>query len=77
MLVPVASPVLITPSLNGGNMVLSFPTDSGFSYQVQYKNGLIDASWSTLGTAVEGNGAVQSVNDPATGSSRFYRLQVQ
>jgi hypothetical protein len=77
MLVPVANPVSIEAALNNGNMVLSFSTESGFAYQVQYKESLTDAAWNNLGSAIVGTGAVQSVNDPVLGGKRFYRLQIQ
>ena len=77
MLVPVANPVSIIPSLIEGNMVLSFATESGFLYQLQYKDSLTDPNWNNLGSALEGTGTIRSVSDPATASKRFYRLQVQ
>lgn len=77
MLVPVASPGSINASLVDGAMVLSFTTEAGFSYQVQYKDDLAEAAWKNLGAALPGNGAAQSVNDPATGTKRFYRVQIQ
>ena len=77
MLVPVATPGLISATLSGGNIVLSFPTESGFSYQVQHKGNLTDSSWNNLGNAVAGDGTSKSVSDPATGVKRFYRLEIQ
>jgi hypothetical protein len=79
MLVPSANPnpVSLQASQAGGNIVLSFATESGVSYQVQYKDTLTDANWSNLGSAVVGNGAIRSVTDPTVGSKRFYRLQIQ
>jgi len=77
MLVPVANPGLITASLSGGNIVLSFPTESGFSYQAQYKENLSDSNWNNLGSSVVGDGTSKSVNDSAAGAKRFYRLEIQ
>lgn len=77
MLVPIANPVSLEATLVGGNIVLSFATDSGFSYQVQFKENLTDANWSILGSAVVGNGASRSVTDPVVLGKRFYRLQIQ
>jgi hypothetical protein len=78
MLIPVASATAptLTASLSGGKIDISFGTQAGFSYQVQYKNSLRDASWTPLGSPVLGNGAVQSVNDSSAGSSRFYRVEI-
>ena len=77
MLLPIANPVTLNATLTGGNMVLSFDTETGFSYQVQYKQQLENGSWSNLGSSISGNGTVQTVSDPATAGKRFYRLQVQ
>ncbi|MEJ0090945.1 MAG: hypothetical protein WDM80_14535 [Limisphaerales bacterium] len=67
----------LTVTVSGGSIHISFPTQTGYSYQVQYKNSLADASWTSLGGAVSGNGAVQTVDDPTTIGSRFYRVQIQ
>ncbi|HEX4262872.1 MAG TPA: Ig-like domain-containing protein [Verrucomicrobiae bacterium] len=73
MLVPVMTEGV---SLSGTNVVVSFPTLSGWNYQVQYKTNLADPNWNVVGT-VPGNNGTQSLPDPATGKSRFYRVQVQ
>jgi hypothetical protein len=71
------SAVRLTPSLSGTNVVLSFPSQSAFSYLVAYKNNLTDPSWTPLGSAVAGNGLTQSVTDSLGQSHRFYILTVQ
>jgi len=76
MLVPVAQAGTLTATPNGPNLALSFATQTGFTYTVQYKNNLTDATWATLGS-VSGDGTVKSLNDTMTQSSRFYRLAVQ
>ncbi|MGD0261092.1 MAG: hypothetical protein ABSD29_14860 [Verrucomicrobiota bacterium] len=77
MLVPVAGPT-ITASISGTNILVSFATQTGFSYTVYYKNNLRDLSWTQLGSSVLGDGTVKSVPDGIiNGSSRFYRLVVQ
>jgi endoglucanase len=58
------------------NRIISFPTQTGFSYQVQYKTNLNDPAWISLGSPVPGNGGDQIVNGASVGSSRFYRLQM-
>jgi len=77
VLVPAPQPTMLTVTLSNGNVVLSFPTETGSSYQVEYKNRLTDTTWTPLGSPVSGNGSSQSVKDPAAGSSRFYRVQIQ
>ena len=78
MLIPAAptGPEL-SLSLAGGKATLSFLTRSGTTYQVQYKTSLTDLSWSALGSAISGNGSVQSVQDPISGTGRFYRVQLK
>jgi endoglucanase len=68
---------LVIRSLSGiSNQILSFPTQLGFSYQVQYKTNLTDPAWLPLGNPVPGNGANLIVNGAPVGSSRFYRVQM-
>jgi len=68
-------PTTITASL-GDSIGLSFPTQLGKNYTVQYKTNLTDVSWSTL-TTTNGTGLNAIVNDGTTNSHRFYRLFVQ
>ena len=73
------SPV-ITASVSGSNIQLSFPTQIGFSYTMYYKNNLTDPSWTQLGSPVPGNGAIESVTDSnilLSQNHRFYRLTIQ
>jgi hypothetical protein len=73
------SPV-ITASVSGSNIQLSFPTQIGFSYTMYYKNNLTDPSWTQLGSPVPGNGAIESVIDSnilLSQNHRFYRLTIQ
>jgi endoglucanase len=58
------------------NETVSFSTQSGFSYQLQYKTNLTDPAWLPLGTPLPGSNIVQSINDPLNQSTRFYRLQI-
>jgi len=67
---------LITASLASGSIQLSFSTQNGSNYTVQYKTKLTDAVWQTL-TTISGNGATQVVTDTANQASRFYRLSIQ
>ncbi len=77
MLVPTTpSPKLVTV-VSAGNITISFPTQSGFSYQVQYKNHLTDANWTALGGSIAGDGSVKSAGDSTAPTSRFYRVQIQ
>lgn len=74
MLVPVLS---TTASESGTNLAVTFPTLTGFNYQLTYKTNLTDPNWLPVGNPVSGNNTNQTISDPMTGASRFYRLQVQ
>jgi hypothetical protein len=67
------APPKITVTLTGGNVVLTFPTQSGRVYQVWGKDNLSDASWSLL-AMLSGTGSDESWSEPATRAHRFYRL---
>jgi len=75
MLVPVPAPPDISAYLSGSNTVISFPTQSGFSYLLVYKNSLQDAYWRLL-SIVAGDGIVKTVTDPMNQSQRFYRIVI-
>jgi len=82
MLIPAIAPsgfITLQAMVSGGNIVISFPTQNGSSYQLEYKNNLTDPGWTSLGSAIPGNGSVQSVTDTntATGGHRYYRVAVQ
>jgi hypothetical protein len=70
------APTTIIPSRNGANINLTFASQVGKTYTVQYKNALTDGTWFTL-TTTNGTGANAVVTDPTSGSQRFYRLSIQ
>jgi len=81
MLVPVQQTVLPTaPTLaakiNGGQLVISFASQTGATYQVQYKNALGATTWSSLGNALPGTGSTLTATDSLTAAARFYRVVV-
>ncbi len=73
---PPVSPALAVSS-SGGNMNISFQTQPGYGYQVEYKTNLTDAVWILLGSAIIGDGTSHSVGDAIGGGSRFYRVRSQ
>ena len=66
----------ITSSLSGGNLNLSFPTQTGFAYTVQTKTNLTDATWNTL-TVTNGTGSPIVISTAAGAAHGFFRLSVQ
>ena len=71
-----AAPLTIAATYDGTNVTVSFPTESGLSYQAEYMTSLANAGWSALAAPVSGNGKVETVKDLANGSRRFYRVLV-
>ena len=63
---------VVTATMNGANVQLSFATLYGPMYQVYYKSELSEATWHTLGVPVTGDGTVKTVSDPASAGHRFY-----
>ena len=61
------------------NCVISFTTQTGQSYFVQYKDNLTDVSWSPLATNLVGTGGVMAVTNLGIASltKRFYRAGQQ
>jgi hypothetical protein len=73
------APQLAAAVASGLNSI-SFPTEMGYNYQVQYKNNLSDPTWTSLGAVIAGDWTTHSVQDPSpisAHSTRFYRVQVQ
>jgi hypothetical protein len=70
-----ATPLTITRT--AGDVTLSFPSTTGFTYHVEYKTALNDPAW-TLLTTRAGDGGTQTVSDSNPGgSARFYCLRVE
>jgi hypothetical protein len=68
------SPTLFAPAKAGDNFIVSFPTNPGNTYTVQYTDTLAPQNWQSL-PIVAGTGAVESVTNSAPGvAQRFYRL---
>ncbi len=61
----------------GTNVTISFPTQTGFNYQIEYKDNLTDPAWISLGSSFAGNNSTQSFNDLPANNTRFYRVQIQ
>jgi autotransporter-associated beta strand protein len=71
------SPAFLPIRLNLTTISLSFPTESGPIYLVEYKNALTDATWMSL-SSLGGTGGTETVTDTiAISLARFYRIRVQ
>lgn len=72
MLVPTTG-ITVSIARAGADVVLSFPTQNGVNYRVFAKGNLATDNWALVAN-VAGNGGVQTLTQPATGSPRFYRV---
>ena len=70
-------PVTVSASIVGGNIVLSWPSQLTSNYQVVYKDNLTDATWTSVGPTVIGDGTVKTASFPATGGKLFYSVLTQ
>lgn len=74
---PPSSPTITTVS-GSGSLTFSFTSQSGYSYQLQATPVLNPPAWTNIGSAIIGNGGVQSF--PAvisTNASEFFRILAQ
>jgi hypothetical protein len=72
--------IIGTPKVNAdGFFSLSFPSEVGKSYMVQYKDTLLDPTWTDLVPpgSEPGTGGLLTINDPSPAAlhpTRFYRI---
>jgi hypothetical protein len=77
-----ASIVLVTGldashvSVSSGSFNLPINTTAGITYVVQFSDAFNPAAWQTIKT-LSGDGTLQTVSDPVTGSQRFYRVLLE
>ena len=68
-----AQPIYVSATASGNNIVISFPTQAGKSYQVFSEPSLTSGVWTPVGT-VGGDGTIKSVSAPKTASQQFYQV---
>ncbi len=62
-------------TLTNGTLSLTWSTEAGGTYQLQYTSDLGSSNWTNLGSAVTATGATLSAIDSLTnGPQRFYRV---
>ena len=71
-----AQPVSLTVAVSGGSASITFLTQTGFSYQVEQKDSLTDASWTAAGSPISGDGANHTYSEAVNGGHRFYRVTI-
>jgi hypothetical protein len=72
---PYIPPLLLSATLNGQNLQLTWPLSAG-SYGVQSASSPA-GPWSDTGATVTNDGTTASATIPATGSQQFFRLMIQ
>jgi hypothetical protein len=74
--VPEAAPTLApsTFGLEDGNLIISWPTAAGQTYQVQRSTDL--ESWENIGVALTGNGTTMSYAQPSNADKVFLRVVI-
>jgi len=71
---PVVQTLLANPTIGTNGFSVSFPTQSGRVYVLQYKNSLAETNWISLPLAA-GNGGTLTLTDlTTTDFGRFYRV---
>jgi subtilisin-like proprotein convertase family protein len=68
-------PMVSTVAVNGADFAVSFSTENGATYAVQYRDSLTEGTWEILTNNVAGTGGVISILDEGAASltQRFYR----
>jgi hypothetical protein len=63
--------------VSGTNFVFSWPTVSGRTYQIEFKDDLNASTWAPLGSTLVGTGnVITSTNNLTFAIQRFFRLQL-
>ena len=63
-----------TFGLEDGNLIISWPTAAGHTYQVQRSTDL--ESWENIGVALTGNGTTMSYSQPSNADKVFLRVVI-
>ncbi len=70
-------PAPITVNNAGTNVVLSWPSTMGQTYQLEFTDDLASGNWTALGPPLIGDSTALSLtNTAAQGGQRFFRLRL-
>ena len=73
---PPYNPVSLSAQVTDGNLVISWPTQSGRTYQVEYTDDLTSGAWSPLSGPLLGTGGpILVTNSLALSTQRFFRVK--
>jgi endoglucanase len=70
------APFKVAMSYSNANASVTFTSQVGLSYQLQYKTNLTDSSWNIIGNYFPNSNVTESVSDVPRAGSRYYRVQV-
>jgi hypothetical protein len=78
-IVPLASPVITPLGVQSNRFWISFPSQYGPNYTLQYATNLSQTNWTGMAAFYSSTGGVFTVGDPniTNGGTRFYRIQTQ
>ena len=70
-------PATLSVQVSGTDLFLSWPGVAGQTYQLEYKNNLMDPAWTPVGNPVTGNGGALSLtNSSGSSPQRFFHLRL-
>ena len=73
---PPPAPLLLTPSLSGPNVVLTWTAVSNATYRVEFNPDFATSNWSSLPGDITASSNTATKLDLLTPSNRFYRVRV-
>lgn len=80
MFVPVSTAhgpvILINPNRAGNTFSVSFASETGATYTLQFKNTLTEP-WTDTASSVGGDGTIKTLTDASSETSRFYRVSAR
>jgi hypothetical protein len=76
-IVPPSTPIPLNIQISGTNLLLTWPTTEGQTYQLEYTDDLTDPTWTPWGNQLTGTGGTLTTTNNFSGTSQlFFRLQV-
>ncbi len=74
-LAPLTQFPIVHINSTGGNVVFSWKSVAGHTYQVRSRQTLLPGSWDPLGAPILATGTTTSFTNTLSGNTRFYRVQ--
>jgi hypothetical protein len=76
MLVKSLPPVTLSATVTSGQINVSIPTVTGYTYTLYFSGTLPGSSWTPVGSPITGDGTIHVVSQAAGGTSGYYRVSV-